>query len=62
MLAALVLGTLLRRRALRIALLLYPVAMGFALVYTGEHYTVDVVLGWLYAVSVFRLVPRVARA
>jgi len=58
MLAALFLGTLLRRRALRSLLFLYPVAMGFALVYTGEHYTVDVVLGWLYAIAVFRLVSR----
>ncbi len=30
----------------------YPVAMGFTLVYTGEHYVVDVLLGWLYVVVV----------
>lgn len=32
---------------------LYPLAMGFSLVYTGEHYVVDILLGWLYAVVVY---------
>jgi len=31
----------------------YPLAMGFALVYLGEHYAFDVLLGWLYAVVVY---------
>jgi membrane-associated phospholipid phosphatase len=30
-------------------LVLYPVAMGVALVYNAEHYVVDVVAGWLLA-------------
>ena len=30
-------------------LALYPVAMGFTLMATGEHYFFDVVLGWAYA-------------
>ena len=56
------------QRALLVA---YPLAMSFSLVYTGEHYVVDVVLGWLYAVAVYaavtglehlRAVGRVARA
>jgi membrane-associated phospholipid phosphatase len=34
-------------------LALYPMAMGFALVYMGEHYVVDVLLGWIYATTVF---------
>jgi membrane-associated phospholipid phosphatase len=34
-------------------LALYPLAMGFALVYTGEHFVIDVLLGWLYAVVIF---------
>ncbi len=38
-----------RRRWLRPFLLLYPLAMGFTLMATGEHYFFDVVLGWLYA-------------
>ena len=37
-------------------LLLYPLAMGFTLVYTGEHYVFDVVLGWVYAVGVYSAV------
>lgn len=32
---------------LRPLLLLYPLAMTFALVYSGEHYFVDVLAGWL---------------
>jgi hypothetical protein len=34
-------------------LALYPLAMGLALVYTGEHFVIDVLLGWLYATVVF---------
>ena len=30
-------------------LVLYPLAMGFTLIATGEHYFFDVLLGWLYA-------------
>jgi hypothetical protein len=37
------------RRRLRPLLLLYPLAMGFTLMSTGEHYFFDVVLGWVYA-------------
>ena len=33
----------------RFAFLLYPVAMGFMLVYYGEHYVVDIVAGYLLA-------------
>ena len=33
-------------------LLLYPLAMGFTLIATGEHYFFDVALGWLYAGAV----------
>jgi len=35
----------------RLWLFAYPVAMGLALVYCGEHYVTDVLLGWLYAVA-----------
>ena len=34
-------------------LALYPPAMAFSLVYTGEHYVVDCVAGWVYAVATF---------
>jgi membrane-associated phospholipid phosphatase len=36
------------RWPLRLLLAAYPVAMGFALVYGGEHYVIDVLVGWLY--------------
>ncbi|HZU39980.1 MAG TPA: phosphatase PAP2 family protein [Solirubrobacteraceae bacterium] len=35
-------------RPLRPLVALYPLAMAFTLVYTGEHYVFDVVLGWVY--------------
>ena len=34
-------------------LVVYPAAMSFALVYSGEHYLVDCVVGWAYAVFAF---------
>jgi membrane-associated phospholipid phosphatase len=37
----------------------YPLAMGFTLVYTGEHFVIDVLLGWLYALVVFVVGNRV---
>ena len=39
----------------RAVLAAYPVAMGFALVLTAEHYVADVVLGWGYAFAVVAL-------
>jgi membrane-associated phospholipid phosphatase len=47
---------------LRLVLAAYAVAMGFALVYTGEHYVSDVLAGWAYAGAAFGLVTwRVSR-
>jgi hypothetical protein len=46
-------------RRLRPLLVAYPLAMTYALVYTGEHYVVDCVLGWMYAVGVFVAVNAV---
>jgi membrane-associated phospholipid phosphatase len=40
------------RPRLRPLLALYPLAMGLALIATGEHYFFDVLLGWLYAGAV----------
>ena len=37
---------------------LYPLAMAFALVYTGEHYVSDILFGWLYCVAVYFGVER----
>jgi PAP2 superfamily len=38
----------------------YPVAMAFALVYTAEHYVVDILLGWAYALAAVWVVHRAA--
>jgi membrane-associated phospholipid phosphatase len=40
----------------RVVLVLYPPAMAFALVYSGEHYVVDCIAGWVYAVVTFTVV------
>lgn len=37
-------------------LLSYPLAMTFTLVYTGEHYVVDVLVGWVYVGVTFVVV------
>jgi membrane-associated phospholipid phosphatase len=39
----------------------YPAAMAFALVYAAEHYVVDILLGWIYALIAFCTVSRVAK-
>jgi hypothetical protein len=33
----------------RILLAAYPICMAFTLVYTGEHFVIDIFMGWLYA-------------
>jgi membrane-associated phospholipid phosphatase len=45
----------------RIPLAAYPVAMGFTLVYFGEHYVVDILAGWLYAVAAYIAVEYLAK-
>lgn len=40
------------RSAWRFLLALYPLAMGTALVYSAEHYVIDVLAGWLLALTV----------
>jgi len=49
-----------RRRLARAALMLYPITMGFAPLSTGERYTIDSVLGWLYAYTVFRVISHLS--
>ena len=41
---------------------LYPAAMALALVYAGEHYVCDILLGWLYTVAVYAAVEKGAAA
>jgi hypothetical protein len=43
------------RRRWRPLLALYPLAMGFTLIATGEHYFFDVLLGWGYAGAVMAI-------
>jgi len=51
-------------RAVRAGLALYAIAMGYALVYSGEHFVTDIVAGWALtglvfaAVATARRVPR----
>lgn len=44
----------------RIPLAAYPVLMGLTLVYFAEHYVVDILAGWLYAVVAYVAVERLA--
>ncbi|MGO8862991.1 MAG: phosphatase PAP2 family protein [Acidimicrobiales bacterium] len=37
----------------RVALAAYPICMAFTLVYTGEHFVIDILMGWLYAGATF---------
>jgi membrane-associated phospholipid phosphatase len=46
-------------RWVRPLLALYPLAMAAALVYSGEHYVSDCLLGWVYAVAAFAAVELV---
>jgi membrane-associated phospholipid phosphatase len=45
----------------RVGLLAYALAMAFTLVYTGEHYVADIVIGWVYAAAVFAAVSWARR-
>jgi membrane-associated phospholipid phosphatase len=44
----------------RVLLAIYPLAMTFALVYSGEHYVIDCVAGWVYALFAYGIVTAVA--
>ena len=50
-----------RRRWARALAAAYPLAMAFAIVYTGEHYVADVLLGWIYALASFLAIRWIAR-
>lgn len=50
-----------RRRWAQALVAAYPLAMALAIVYTGEHYVADVLLGWIYAVASFAAVRWIAR-
>jgi membrane-associated phospholipid phosphatase len=50
-----------RRWWTRLLVAAYPLAMALAIVYTGEHYVADVLLGWIYAVASFAAIQWIAR-
>ncbi len=43
----------------RWAVFVYPAAMALTLVYTGEHYFIDAVVGWLYLAGICFALPRI---
>ncbi len=49
-------------RWMRALLVAYPLAMGFALVVSGEHFVVDILIGWALVVAVHLGVGRAGRA
>jgi hypothetical protein len=49
-------------RTLKPLLVLYPLAMGFALVYLGEHWVFDALLGYMYAAATVAIVHVTAGA
>ncbi|MFI9530226.1 phosphatase PAP2 family protein [Micromonospora rosaria] len=49
------------RRRWWLLLLMYPLAMTFTLVYSGEHYIIDVLVGWLYVGMTFLVVGLAER-
>jgi hypothetical protein len=48
----------LANRLVRVLLVLYPLAMAFALVYAAEHYVIEVLLGCVYTLAVIAAVNR----
>ncbi|MDX6275648.1 MAG: hypothetical protein QOJ92_2858 [Frankiales bacterium] len=51
------------RRPVRALLAAYPPAMAFVLIYGGEHFAFDILMGWAYAIIAFVVLRRVwARA
>jgi PAP2 superfamily len=45
----------------RTGLIAYVLAMAFTLVYSGEHYVADILIGWLYAGGAFAVVSWAGR-
>ena len=48
LLFSITLWVLVRNRLLRVLIAIYPIAMALTLMYGGEHYVIDVLLGWVY--------------
>jgi membrane-associated phospholipid phosphatase len=50
-----------RHKWLRPLVALYPLIMAFSLIYTGEHYFADVLVGWAYTIAAVLAVRALAR-
>ncbi|MEP6462271.1 MAG: phosphatase PAP2 family protein [Frankiaceae bacterium] len=48
-------------RTIRIASVAYVLLMGVTLVYTGEHYVTDLLVGWAYAIAAYLATDRLWR-
>jgi hypothetical protein len=51
-----------KRKWLRPIVALYPLAMGFSLVYGAEHYVSDILLGWVYTILTLIAARALARS
>ena len=49
-------------RRKRVLLAAYPICMAFSLVYTGEHFVTDILVGWLYAVATVYFGSKLAQS
>ena len=45
-----------------VGVLIVALAMALTLVYTGEHYVIDILVGWVYAALSVAAVTAVARS
>ena len=50
-----------RHRWLRPFVAAYPLLMAFSLVYTGEHYVADILVGWSYTLAVVLVARAISR-
>lgn len=50
------------RKAWRVLLVFYPIAMAFTLVYSAEHYVTDILIGWALAIGLEIVVRRISAA
>jgi PAP2 superfamily len=50
-----------RRTWLRPFVALYPLAMAFSLIFAGEHYVSDIVLGWIYTIATLLAAKAIVR-
>ena len=50
------------RRRFWALLLAYPTAMALTLIYTGEHYVIDIIAGWITVGAVYLGIGRLEAA